>query len=383
MKKTSRIAILGGGVGGLVCASELNHRAGSKAEITVFDRSDYHTYQPAFLHLALGERKLDKIRRPLEKLKKQGINFLSGDIFRVDQENMIINAEHGDFEFDYMVISLGTQLDPGAIKGFEDNALNLYTADGAARIKEALAKFESGKIAIVVSSMPYKCPAAPYEMAFLINSYLKKKKRRKNVEISILTPEPQPMPVAGAAIGQSLVNMLEAQDIEYLPKQKITSIGEKQIVLEKKRVKADLIIGVPPHSCPEVIKDAGMTGKSGWLEVDRHTLKTRHENIYAIGDNTHIGLANGKALPKAGVFAKSQAQVVGVNLASELGRSSITKKKFKGDGGCFVETGGKKAAMGKGGFFHEPDPSVVLKRPSRINYMMKMLYEKYWMRAWI
>ncbi|KKM87464.1 hypothetical protein LCGC14_1268690, partial [marine sediment metagenome] len=295
MEKTSRIAILGGGIGGLVCASELNHRAGSKAEITVFDRSDYHTYQPAFLHLALGERKLDKIRRPLEKLKKQGINFLSGDIFRIDQENMVINAEHGDFEFDYMVISLGTQLDPGALNGFEDNALNLYTADGAARIKEALGSFESGKIVIAVSSMPYKCPAAPYEMAFLINAYLKKKKRRENVEISIITPEPQPMPVAGAEIGQNLVNMLEAHDIEYLPKQKITSIDEKQVALEKKRVKADLIIGIPPHSCPEVIKDAGMTGKSGWLEVDRHTLKTKHENIYAIGDNTHIGLANGKA----------------------------------------------------------------------------------------
>ena len=383
MKKVSKIAILGGGVGGLVCASELNHRAGSKAEITVFDASLYHIYQPAFLHLAFGERKLDAIRRPLDKLNKQGINFMSGEISRVDPENMVINAEHGDFEFDYMVVSLGAQQDPGAIKGFEDNALNLYSAEGAAQINEALADFESGKIVIVVTSMPYKCPAAPYEMAFLTSHYLKKKMKRDNIEITIVTPEPQPMPVAGSKIGERLVSMLEAQGIEYLPKQEVKSIGEKQVETAKNKIKADLVIGVPPHRCPEVLVDGGLTGKSGWIEVDRNTLETKHKNVYAIGDNTHIALANGKALPKAGVFAKSQGQVVGINIAHELTHKPGLKKKFKGNGSCFVEIGGKKAAMGKGDFLHEPDPNIQLKRPSRFNYMMKMIYEKYWLRAWI
>ena len=382
MGEIPKIAILGGGVGGLVAASELNYRLGTKAEITLFDRSSHHIYQPAFLHLAFGERKLDSIKRPLDLLNRQGINFLKGEIFRIDPENLLINAEHGDFEFDYMIIALGAELDTSGLEGFEDNALNLYSADGAQSINQALSDFSGGKIAIVVSSMPYKCPAAPYEMAFLLDYHLRNKKIRERTEIVIATPEPQPMPVAGEKVGQAVADMLSKLEIEYLPNQKIKSLGQ-YVSLADKKFKADLIIGVPPHRCPDVAKDADLTSKNGWIEVEGQGMATKFDNVYAIGDCTVITLPNGKALPKAGVFAKSQAQILAFNLAHQITKSSAAQKKFDGQGGCFLEVGHKKAAYAKGNFYHEPDPLINLKAPSRIYYYFKMLYEKYWLKAWI
>lgn len=381
MKTIPKIAILGGGIGGLVCASELNYRLGSKAEITLFDRSPFHTYQPAFLHLAFGQRKLDSIRRPFESLTRQGINFLKGEIFRVDVQNLVINAEHGDFEFDYMIIALGAQLDPDAIEGFEDTAINLYTAEGSQKVNKALADFTGGKVTVAISSMPYKCPAAPYEMAFLLDSWFRQKGIRKKVELSIVTPEPFPMPVAGPTVGGKVVGMLEASEIDYLPNEQIKSFG-KSLSLKKKRLKSDLVIGIPPHVCPDVLVETSVAKKNGWVPVDKHTMETDFENVYAVGDSTVIMLANGKALPKAGVFAKSEAQTVAYNLAHKISGSS-SSRKFDGYGSCFLETGNKKAAYAKGQFYHEPDPAINLKQPSMMYYYFKKLYEKYWLKAWI
>ena len=61
-----------------------------------------------------------------------------------------------------------------------------------------------------------------------------------------------------------------------------------------------------------------MTGKSGWIETDRNTLETNFSNVYAIGDITFIPLELGKPLPKAGVFAHYQAEVVANNIAEKI-----------------------------------------------------------------
>src|SRR5205807_5176077 len=79
----------------------------------------------------------------------------------------------------------------------------------------------------------------------------------------------------------------------------------------------------PPPRSSQVVRDAGLTDDSGWIPVNPHNLATRHEDVFAIGDITSIETPHGHApyLPKAGVFAQGQAEVVANNLAV-----SITKK---------------------------------------------------------
>ena len=55
------------------------------------------------------------------------------------------------------------------------------------------------------------------------------------------------------------------------------------------------------------------------MSVDRHTLQTRWPNVFAIGDVVSIPLALGKPLPKAGVFANREAEVVAENIAHAIG----------------------------------------------------------------
>jgi sulfide:quinone oxidoreductase len=143
----------------------------------------------------------------------------------------------------------------------------------------------------------------------------------------------------------------------------------------------DLLAFVPPHRAPQVVIDSGLVGDSGWVPVDRQTLETRFPGVYAIGDVTGIPLAVGKPLPKAGVFAHGEAEVVAGNLIH-----AITGKgqpaQFNGHGECFIETGDGKAGFGSGNFFAEPAPEVKLRPPSRTLHIGKVAFEKYWLFEW-
>jgi sulfide:quinone oxidoreductase len=139
----------------------------------------------------------------------------------------------------------------------------------------------------------------------------------------------------------------------------------------------DLLAGIPPHRAPEAISGSGLGNEAGWIAVDRGTLETSHERVYAIGDVTTIPLANGKLLPRAGVFAHGEGLTVARVVAATLaGRP--TPPPFDGMGYCWVEAGAGRAAFAVGEFFAEPDPTLSLRRPGRSWHLGKILFERSW-----
>ena len=124
-----------------------------------------------------------------------------------------------------------------------------------------------------------------------------------------------------------------------------------------------------------------MAGESGWVSVDRGTLATSFPGVYAIGDVTSIPLASGKPLPKAGVFAHAQAEVVAAEIAA-LWKGGTPISPFDGKGGCFIETGSGRAGFGSGDFYADPVPTMQLHPPSRRWHWGKVLFEKRWLYKW-
>ena len=256
--------------------------------------------------------------------------------------------------------------------------------EGAVKLREALKDFVGGNVVVFISSLPFKCPAAPYETALLIDHFFKKKKMQNKVNIQLFTPETLPMGVAGPELGKAVVDMLEERGIGFNPQVEPTQIDpeKKEITFESgDTLRYDLLIGVPPHKCPDVVKESSLAGDGGWIPVDPHTLKTKYNNVYAVGDVTAIKLSVGLPLPKAGVFAHGQAEIVAENIALQIkGKERI--KDYEGKGYCFIETGGGIAGYASGNFYAEPKPIVNLKKPGRSWHLGKIIFEKWWMRHW-
>ncbi len=47
-----------------------------------------------------------------------------------------------------------------------------------------------------------------------------------------------------------------------------------RVVFPDGRLEADLVIAVPPHRVPAVMKESGLTGDGDWIRVDPPTLRT-------------------------------------------------------------------------------------------------------------
>ena len=264
-------------------------------------------------------------------------------------------------------------------------ALNPFSPAGCGDIHAALQAFTEGVVAVLIPALPFKCPAAPYEAAFLAESFLRRKGIRRNVEIHLFTPEHTPMPVAPAALGDSIADMLAARGIHYHPlftfrelrpetREIVSSDGSSHHV--------DLLMCVPPHQAPEVIRSSPLLGVSGFVHVDPQTMQTGYDDVYAIGDVATIKLPNGKSLPKAGVFAHAEAKVVAQRIADGV-EGKMPDAAFDGHGYCWIELGDGRAGFAGGDFYAEPEPKIKLRRPGRPLHWGKVAFEQWWLHHWL
>jgi sulfide:quinone oxidoreductase len=374
------VVVLGGGVGGLVTANELRRELDPADRIVVVERERQHLFQPSLLWLMVGRRRREQIQRPLRELLAPGVELVEAEVRAIDPVARRVETTGGVLDGDALVVALGAEPDRDAIPGYREAALDIFSPEGAAACARALDSFEGGRVVVTVAALPYKCPAAPYEAALLLDDELRRRGIRERSEIDVYSPEPAPMPVAGPVMGAAVVDLMGAKGIHFHPGSRVERFepGSHEIVFaDGSRVGYDLLAGVPPHRAPAAVRESSLAGDTGWVPVDRATLETRHPSVHAIGDVTTIMLANGKPLPRAGVFAHGEGLVVARRVAAALaGRAASSA--FDGQGYCWVEAGAGRAAFAAGGFFAEPDPTLALRAPGRSWHAGKVLFERSW-----
>jgi sulfide:quinone oxidoreductase len=354
--------------------------------ILVIERSATFSLGLSNLGLMNGEREsVRQIQRDMAKLKRPGIEWIHAEVRGVDPEARTVETDAGTFFGDYLVLALGAELAPESIAGFAESAFNLYEADEAAALHDELERFEGGRIVVLVAGAPYRCPAAPYEAAMLVEAWTRDNGIRDQVEIDLYTPESIPMAVAGPAVGQALCSMMDDRRIVHHFDRQVTGIDKASRTLQFKEEEAtyDLLIGIPPHRAPPVLKQAGLIDASGYVPVhpqtlellsDPDTLEVHYPGVYAIGDVAAIRLLNSMLLPKAGVFAEGEAQVVAASIAAHINDES-RPGVYDGHGFCYVDVGDGLAAYGAGNFYAYPGPRVILQDPSAEGRRAKLEYE--------
>jgi sulfide:quinone oxidoreductase len=373
--------VLGAGLGGISAAQSLRKALPHEDRVVLVDRAGDHVFQASLPWVLAGSRGLAQISRPAEHAARRGIEFIHGEVESISPAERSATIDGRVVRADVLIIALGAEYNPGAVPGLAEAGHCFYTSKGAVSGHQALDAFRGGRIALLTAAPQYKCPAAPYEAALLVDGDLRRRGLRDSVKIDFYAAEPGPMMTAGAEVSAAIRQLIESRDITYHPGQTIAEADADSRRLRfanADEAAYDLLFYVPPHRAPAVIREAGLTDESGWIPVDRYTLATKYDGVYAIGDVVVLPLKMGRPLPKAGVFAHAQGDVVAHNVAvAWTGRGTL--RRFDGMGACFVETGDGRAGMGQGNFYAEPLPAVRLRPPSRLWHGAKVLYEKYWL----
>jgi sulfide:quinone oxidoreductase len=379
------VLILGAGIGGITLATRLRRLLPGAHRVVLVDREATHVFAPSLLWLMTGGRSAQQISRPLQALARRGIELVRGTVERIDPHSKTAWIDGKEFRAEHLVIALGAALQPERVPGLAEAGHNFYSLAGAETLRDARLALSRGRIVVLVAAVPFKCPAAPNEAAMLLEYDCRRRGVRGSVQLDLYTPEPGPMTVAGQAVSRALRQMIEARGIGYHPEHAVTAVDPaRRRIRFANGAETDfaLLAYVPPHAAPKVVQDAGLCGESGWVPVDRETLQTRFPGVSALGDVAGIGLSIGRPLPKAGVLAHNQAEVLAHNIAREItGRGAA--RPFGGEGSCFIETGDGRAGFGSGNFYAEPAPQIRLRAPSSMLHWGKIAYEKYWLWRWL
>ncbi|MBI5179982.1 MAG: FAD-dependent oxidoreductase, partial [Nitrospirae bacterium] len=155
------ICILGGGSGGIVVANKLKKSLSAEHRIVLVDKLSYHLFNPSLLWLMVGWRQIEDMKRDFSPLKRKGIDFIQAEVSGIDFDKQTVFTNAQNIQYDYLVISLGADIYPERLAGFKEGAYNLYQLSEVIRLRDDLANFKGDKVAVMVSSIPFKCPAAP------------------------------------------------------------------------------------------------------------------------------------------------------------------------------------------------------------------------------
>ncbi|MER3544734.1 MAG: NAD(P)/FAD-dependent oxidoreductase [Chloroflexota bacterium] len=374
-----RVLILGGGFGGIAAAIRLRERLPPEEEILLVDRRPYFMVGFRKTWALIGASPMEAGQRPLAALKRKGIRVIQGAITAIDPQARAAEVEGRRLEADALIVALGADLAPERVPGFQAHAHNLYEAQAILPAAEALRAFRGGRVVIGIFGVPYKCPPAPYEAALLLRGFFNE--RGVQADIEVFTPQPMSLPVLGQAGCDVVEGRLADYGITFLPNYQAVAVEAGEVVFTAGRRPYDLLLGVPPHRCPQVVAQSGLTDGGEWVPVNPRTLETKFPGVYAIGDVVVIPMADGKPLPKAGIFAEAEGEVVAERIAAVFAGGE-SQAAFAGEGSCYLEVGNGEAMLVQGRFLDTPAPQVTLLGPSRAYLEEKRAFETERLQKW-
>ena len=375
------VLILGAGFGGLAAANELKASARSNVKITVIDKKDWFMMDLVKLWIIKGTRKFETSKRPLNSITRKGIEFLNEDVIKIEPQKQTVVTSTRKISYDYLIISLGVELASEKIPGLLDNGMILYDINDVPKIHEKIKHLKSGKLGFAIMGMPYKCPPAPFEAAFIINTMLKEAGVRDAVQIDFYSPAPLTLPIAGPEVSQQLLELLKSENITFHGLHKTIQVEPNKLKFENGEREFDLLIAVPPHKAPKSVYDSGLAKEGEFINVNRDC-KTMFDNVYAIGDVTSMKVTDSIVVPKAGIFAEEQGITVARNIIAKIIHEK-EKAVFDGKGGCFVELGTNQAGYIEVDMFSKPTPLTLLKSPTTQHMQEKEKFEVDRLEKWL
>lgn len=373
------LVILGAGTAGTMVANRVSRSVPPDWSVSVVDSAPRHLYQPGLISLPFGDRPGDALERPREETLSPRVHWVQEPVSALEPEHKrAIVGGSSPLRYDLLVIASGARVHPEETAGPQP-----YTLAGALALREALRRFQEGRLVVSLPETPIKGPAAPLELLFLADELFTLRGIRERIELVLATPQDEvwPQPLAAAILNR----LLAGKEIAVERSFHATGVDAAARVLhaqDGRTLSWDLLVSIPRHRGAPFLADSGLGDDLGFVPTEPRTLRAQGwEDIFVLGDATDL------PLPKTGSVAHFQSRVVAENLLRTIAGRSLADS-FDGHMSCFVESGWGRALLFDGNYDVEPAPGLfplpwvgplrLLDENRRNHWTRSMLEPLYW-----
>ncbi|MEI6648452.1 MAG: FAD/NAD(P)-binding oxidoreductase [Actinomycetes bacterium] len=385
------LVVLGGGTAGTMVVNKLYKKLDQNEwSITVIDKDNQHLYQPGLLLMPFGVYTPEELIKPRKHFFPKGVEFIQSDIEKIIPElNQIFLVDGRAIDYDQLVIATGTTPRPDQTPGMDDPAIwrksvfDFFTFEGSLALRDALAKWEGGRLVVHITEMPIKCPVAPLEFAFLADAFFTEHKMRDKVSITYVTPLEGAFtkPTCSKALGGMLVDREITLEPDFMIEH-IDPVTKTMVSMDEREIPFDLLVTVPLNMGADMIERSGLGDELNYVQVDKTTfLSKKYANIFALGDASDIPAS------KAGSVAHFAVDMFADNFVEHIAGRPMTEL-FDGHANCFIESGAGKGLLIDFNYETEPLPGMFplpffgplpLLKESRLNHLGKLAFRWiYW-----
>ena len=337
------VIVIGAGFGGLGCAKTFaDAKDSSGVAVTVIDAKSWFTIGGTWQYAWAGRVDTSSTTWDLSKCGAQfpGVSMLlDTDVASLDLEGKkVVLGDGTALEYDHLVLSPGVVGDPSSVPGM-DATLDMYSHDSIERqradVQDIVANATAGEtqtLLVAIGAVPYKCPVAPFEAAFIADDVIRRAGVRDKVDIVVTAPVAWPLPDPAKEV---FVRLFEEKNVRFLPEKTVVSIegGVKASFADGDAIAASKIWSVYPQRAPDFVKATGVCNLRGFVPVNIATNGVEgSDGVYCIGDCCGIAVG-GKPHPKAGEFAWQMGEMV----AHEIMRTESYEHSRLG--ACIAECG--------------------------------------------
>ncbi len=282
-----RILILGAGYAGLTSAYKL--RKFTDYNISIISKSKIVMENTIFPALLTDDVKVEETEfNAYDEAIKRRINFIEAKVNEILPQSNEVKTSAGTFEYDVLFIALGGAYEENFMKipGHEFAFMH-HTLEGFLGLKNALDKMEDGVKIFIGNSQNSPIEGPSYQVALIAEYLMRKKGIKGEVYLSTQSPKGVFGPIPENWVSETANRYFEKRGIKILKGKSVKEIkNDKVIFSDNTEIYADIKSVLPTLSAPEIVKSAGLTDTSNFINVNipdfRHV---EFKNIFGLGDS--------------------------------------------------------------------------------------------------
>lgn len=285
------ILVLGGGFGGLEAAFYLRMKLEDRANITLVSDKDYFLFKPNTIYIPFGldpEKLKVGLERPTHRKK---IAFIKDRVREVDPDAKRISTESRELSYDYLVVATGADMRPEEVPGLRENAETIWTPREMLKLRLAFydlmeeAREGHNKRVLFLVAPNNKCAGPLYELVFMLDSWLRRKKVRANVDLTWSTYEQSYIQAFGPRLHDVVTSEFERRVVAGHTGYVAERVEEGEVRYEGGEVLPyDLLVTFSPYVA-EVTYPTFPGDDRGFIQTALGSRQVvGYPDVYAVGD---------------------------------------------------------------------------------------------------